>query len=249
MITDEHILFGGGANGATPGVFDRGTFKKVGGLKGHKSMLSGLARFADHYVTLGGRNARPFDDTLRLWDPKTLAETARIKLTRHPRAVAAGPDRMVVHAWSHADHNALHAYDPAGHEVWKRDLGDGYGACLSMSPSGEVLALLRGSRLALLDRDGEERASCDVSAAGHFRMAGSWGPPAFSHDERYLFLTPEYDESERGTFVIDVATCALVLQLRGVVRPAPLGEGYGAWLGTTGPVTHFGVLPKDLVEP
>lgn len=249
VVSDDHVVFGGGANGATVGVFARDTLKKAGSLKGHKSQLNGLTSLGDRYVTLGGRNSSPFDDTVRVWDPATLQETARVKLAQRPQVVAAACDRIYVHSWAYQEETHLHALDGSGQVLWSLPNGEAMNVTLSLTSDGSTLAMVRADELLFLDPDGEVKASCSVAEAGRFRMAGSWGAPAFSSDDRWLFLTPEYDRAERGTIVIDVEKCVPVLRLCGVVRPAPFGDGYGAWLGTEGPVTHFGVLPRSLVEP
>ena len=121
---------------------------------------------------------------------------------------------------------------------------------LSVSPDEQTLAELRDATLLLRDRDGVAHAARDLASLGRFRNAGAWGPPAFSPDGRWIFLTPEYRDAQHGTLVVDAATAEPVLRLCGVLRPRPrAGGGYGAWMGTDGGITFFAELASSIIEP
>lgn len=252
VTTATRLAVGGGTAGPTPLVYEVDTLRKVGSLRGHVSTIRGLTSFPDHaeLVTIGGRDAEPSDATVRVWEWATLKERGRVVTDGHPWTLAASRDRIYVRTYEHGRGSALSAFDRALRPLWTHVADDDFAVKLSVSPDEATIAELRSTDLLLRDRGGRVRASRALGALGRFRNAGSWGPPDFSPDGRWLLLTPEYRDAAHGTLVVDVATAEPVLRLRGVLRPRPRpGGGYGAWMGTDGGIVSFAELPSSLVEP
>ena len=150
----DYLVAGGGANGGTPSVYSLSTTKKVGGLKGHKSMLGGLASLESGAVVTGGMStSNKGDRTVRIWDVAGQKEAVRMKISGISRSIV-GRKYGYAATWLHEPGNRLLSFDEQGEVRWEEALHSE--PAIAVSLKEDVLFVFLPGGTVFLDESGAQ---------------------------------------------------------------------------------------------